>query len=70
MLMMVKKYVQVIKEDQMKESYYPSVTTATQNKPRRESVICNDDILNLIIALETSKDVNEILEDSHIFDLR
>ena len=51
----------------MKESYYPSIS-ATQNKPRRETVINNDDILNLIIALETSKDVNEIMEDSHIFD--
>lgn len=54
----------------MKESYYPSIATVHQNKPRRDTIISNDDILNLIIALETSKDVNEILEDEHIFDLR
>lgn len=53
----------------MKESYYPSITTQTHNKPQRETVISSDDIMNLIIALETSKDVNEILQDSHIFDL-
>ena len=45
-------------------------STERIGKPRREQVICQDDIVNLIIALETSKDVNEILEDTHIFDIR
>lgn len=51
----------------MKESYYPSISP-TPNKPRRDTSINSDDILNLIIALQTSKDVNDILGDSHIFD--
>jgi|TARA_B110000483_G_scaffold4735_1_gene5473 hypothetical protein len=46
---------------------YSEAKTITQ-RPIRQKVISQDDILNLIIALETSKDMSEILEDEHIFD--
>ncbi len=46
---------------------YSEAKNITQ-RPIRQKVISQDDILNLIIALETSKDMSEILEDEHIFD--
>ncbi len=40
----------------------------TVNFPDRETIIGQDDFMNLKIALETSSDVAEFLQDCHIFD--
>ena len=38
------------------------------NFPKRDTIIGHDDFLNLKIALETSQDVLQFVEDCHIFD--
>lgn len=49
---------QVKLEDLMKEGFIPFM----EGRPKREKIINHDDILNLIISLNTADTVKELIE--------
>lgn len=54
-------------EDYIRYQYNRDYTPDAHDRPHREDPITQDDVLNLIIALELNQDVSNFLEDHHIF---